>query len=466
MTGVGDKDRMGAIQAQRLYGDAALRYAPAVAAGAIALSHVSPASAFFVFLAVLFAASVLLPRRHPMHLTPLSAVATRAVVPAAGVTAAYALSAALAPLDPMALFPALVGAWIVIAFLTWISSRMESGLEARVAVIGPSEVAASLKRELAFTATRGYRVVGFIGDGSGALGSLDELAAIVRDGRIDLLVDGGQDPRAVERVADACLAFEVRMITANQLFEELFGHVPIATLNSAFFQYLMHPRYSGGSPVMKRLVDVAVSASALVVLAPVLALVALAVKLGDGGPVLFRQVRVGRGGKPFRILKLRTMRVDAERDGSRWAAADDDRITASGRALRRTHVDELPQLWNVLRGEMTLVGPRPEVPDMVADLEWMIPFYDRRELVKPGITGWAQVRCGYAGSGAGTAWKLCHDLYYLKHRSLGLDLMIIFETLATVGSVQFGVRSPDERFVLDAIQADADGLALETSVSA
>ena len=129
--------------------------------------------------------------------------------------------------------------------------------------------------------------------------------------------------------------------------------------------------------------------------------------------------------------KLRTMKIDAGSE-AQWASSDDPRVTRLGRLLRRTHVDELPQLLNVLRGEMSVVGPRPEQPEFVAQLERSLQFYDRRHLLKPGITDWAQVRCGYARSDIGSAWKLCHDLYYLKHRSIPLDLVIIGETLRTV----------------------------------
>ena len=138
----------------------------------------------------------------------------------------------------------------------------------------------------------------------------------------------------------------------------------------------------------------------------------------DGGPALFAQVRIGEGGQRFRLHKLRTMRVGADAS-AQWACPDDPRITRIGAWLRRTHLDELPQLVNVLRGEMSLVGPRPEQPEFVDRLEQILPFYQRRHLMRPGITGWAQVRCGYAGSDVGSAWKLCHDLYYAKHRSAG-----------------------------------------------
>jgi lipopolysaccharide/colanic/teichoic acid biosynthesis glycosyltransferase len=131
------------------------------------------------------------------------------------------------------------------------------------------------------------------------------------------------------------------------------------------------------------------------------------------------------------VRKLRTMRVGADAT-AQWAEPEDPRITRVGAFLRRTHLDELPQLVNVLRGEMSLVGPRPEQPEFVERLERALPFYQRRHLMRPGITGWAQIRCGYAGSDIGSAWKLCHDLYYAKHRSVGLDLLILGETLSTL----------------------------------
>ena len=165
--------------------------------------------------------------------------------------------------------------------------------------------------------------------------------------------------------------------------------------------------------------------------------------------MLYRQRRLGELGEEFEILKLRTMRPDAEADGPQWSAVADDRVTRVGRILRRTHVDEIPQLWNVLRGDMTLVGPRPERPEMVAELERRFPHYTRRHLVKPGIAGWAALRCGYAGSDIGTAWKLCHDLFYIKRRSMLADALILAETGVEVfRDAHRALRAPDERFLL------------------
>src|SRR3712207_5654495 len=154
---------------------------------------------------------------------------------------------------------------------------------------------------------------------------------------------------------------------------------------------------------------------------------------------------------PYTTLfrSLRTMRVDAEADGPRWAEAGDGRVTRIGALLRRTHLDETPQLLNVLRGEMTMVGPRPERPEMVAGLERRFPHYTRRHLVKPGIAGWAALRCGYAGSEIGTAWKLCHDLFYIKRRSVLADLLILIETSVEVfRNAHRVLRAPGERFLL------------------
>jgi lipopolysaccharide/colanic/teichoic acid biosynthesis glycosyltransferase len=152
------------------------------------------------------------------------------------------------------------------------------------------------------------------------------------------------------------------------------------------------------------------------------------------------------------MIKLRSMRVASEGEaGARWSAADDERVTSVGKVMRRLHIDEMPQLWNVLRGEMTIVGPRPERRELIVKLERQLTYYDRRHLVKPGLAGWAQARCGYGGSEEGTGWKLCHDLYYLKHRSVYFDSLVLLENVRVSlhSGVQFGVSAPQEQFILD-----------------
>jgi lipopolysaccharide/colanic/teichoic acid biosynthesis glycosyltransferase len=144
------------------------------------------------------------------------------------------------------------------------------------------------------------------------------------------------------------------------------------------------------------------------------------------------------------------MLVASEDVGAQWSKADDDRVTGVGKIMRRLHIDEMPQLWNVLRGEMTIVGPRPERRQLIVNLERQLAYYDRRHLVKPGLAGWAQARCGYGGSGEGTSWKLCHDLFYLKHRSVYFDFLILVENVRVSlrSGVQFGLRAPEEQFIL------------------
>lgn len=183
---------------------------------------------------------------------------------------------------------------------------------------------------------------------------------------------------------------------------------------------------------LKRALDVVVSGAILLLTLPFLAIAALAVRLQDGGPALYRQTRVTQGGRPFEILKLRTMTVDAEKGGARWAQEGDKRVTALGRMLRRTRIDELPQLINVLRGEMSFVGPRPERPEFVEELAAVIPLYRERHLVKAGLTGWAQINYPYGASVEDARSKLSYDLYYVKNFGILFDLLIIAQTLRVV----------------------------------
>jgi exopolysaccharide biosynthesis polyprenyl glycosylphosphotransferase len=160
---------------------------------------------------------------------------------------------------------------------------------------------------------------------------------------------------------------------------------------------------------------------------------ALAVYLDSGGPVFYSQSRVGEHGRPFVLYKFRSMRTDAEQAGeARWAADNDDRVTRVGRFIRTTRLDELPQLWNVLRGDMSFVGPRPERPFFVEQLEAVIPYYSQRHAVRPGITGWAQVQYQYGASIEDAMEKLCYDLYYVKHLSIALDVSIVFDTVKVI----------------------------------
>lgn len=324
----------------------------------------------------------------------------------------------------------------------------------RIAVVGSERSADQLRRELLASGVRDREVVGVIALGPrsepppacpvAVLGGVDALEDVVARHGVDLLLIDGDAARAdvFDRLADTCLDLPVRVCELSQFYEDALGHVPVTEIGSAWFRYIMHPRFRSPDTAAKRALDLAVVLIAGVVFVPLLGVCALLIKAHDGGPVLFRQRRIGSRGREFTLLKLRTMRSAPE--VVRWSSRDDERITPIGRLLRRTHLDEVPQLLNVLRGEMSVVGPRPEQPAFVERLEHTIPHYNRRHLIKPGLTGWAQVRCGYAGSDTGSAWKLSHDLFYLKHQSLGLDLAILAETARTlVADRQFQGRNED-----------------------
>ncbi len=193
-----------------------------------------------------------------------------------------------------------------------------------------------------------------------------------------------------------------------------------------------------GISKFKRATDIAASLGLVLFLAPLLALTVLAIKLDSRGPVLYRQKRVGYAGRCFSVFKFRSMRMNAEQNGPQYAAIDDDRVTRVGRFIRKTRIDEIPQTINVLRGEMSFVGPRPERPEFVAELEREIPHYHSRHLVKPGITGWAQVRYEYAATVEGAREKLRYDLFYIRNFTPLMDVMII---LMTIRVALFGIGS-------------------------
>ncbi|MDQ2807833.1 MAG: sugar transferase [Chloroflexota bacterium] len=217
------------------------------------------------------------------------------------------------------------------------------------------------------------------------------------------------------------------------LYQDLTGRVPVEHLGNDWFVALPAHRKSTPYVLIKRAFDLILAACVLLVTAPLLPLIALAIRLDSPGPIFFRQARVGRGGKLFRIVKFRSMRQNAEAmTGAVWAQKDDPRITGVGRFIRKSRLDELPQLWNVLRGDMSFVGPRPERPEFDAQLESGIPFYRARRAVSPGLTGWAQIRHGYGNTMDDALRKVEYDLYYIKNESFYLDLLILLRTVAVV----------------------------------
>jgi sugar transferase (PEP-CTERM system associated) len=216
------------------------------------------------------------------------------------------------------------------------------------------------------------------------------------------------------------------------LRERLYGKIQLDGLRPSAFLYSEGFRIRASQQFTRQVVSILAAGLGLLIFLPFFPLVVLAVKLSSKGPVFFKQSRVGMGGRNFDVVKFRTMFTDAESGGAKWATKNDPRVTKVGMFLRKTRIDEIPQLWNVLRGDMGFVGPRPERPEFVAWLTEELPFYYLRTLIRPGLTGWAQVRYGYGATLAETKEKLEYDLYYIKHMSLGLDLLIMFETIKTI----------------------------------
>jgi exopolysaccharide biosynthesis polyprenyl glycosylphosphotransferase len=304
-----------------------------------------------------------------------------------------------------------------------------------VLVVGPWEMSDLVAHEL--DGSSEFEVVGRIGDRDGIedprvpqRGGLAALATVVDAQRPDLIVL--TDERTYGEALDRLLekpGTQGRVVGLTGFFEHALRRVPVAHLSPAWFMSLVHLRQPVYARWTKRAFDVVAATLGLLVALPVMAVVAVIVSRSSG-PVLYRQTRLGEGGRPFTIVKFRTMVPDAECDGNaRFAADDDPRLIRGGALLRRTHLDELPQLWNVLRGEMSMVGPRPERPEFATSLEHAVPFWNRRLLVKPGVTGWAQVCCGYVADCDEMADKLAYDLWYLRNQSLLVDVAICIRTV-------------------------------------
>jgi exopolysaccharide biosynthesis polyprenyl glycosylphosphotransferase len=352
--------------------------------------------------------------------------------------------------------------------------RARRSAPARIAVLGSWSATVALAGELRAVRDTEYELAGRIaGRPLGKpdaywLGELGDLRSLLERHKVDVLLLAKDTPRMAvfDELARSCQDLPVRLWEVSAFYERRFRRIPIAEISSAWFQCVLHPRYSVRPRRAKRAFDVTVALLLGLACSPLLLILGLLIRR-DGGPVLYRQIRIGERGRPFTILKLRTMAVVGEGEAA-WCLPGDERVTRLGALLRRTHIDELPQLVNILRGEMSLVGPRPEQPGYVTRLERTLPFYSRRHQLRPGLTGWAQIHCGYAGSERGSMWKLSHDLYYLKHRSLALDVKILLKTLQVFGLPQFA-EPADLPFIFGfhagRVEADAPS-SLSGSISA
>jgi exopolysaccharide biosynthesis polyprenyl glycosylphosphotransferase len=310
--------------------------------------------------------------------------------------------------------------WEALVYRTYAGRR-------RVLVIGDERVGARLAADVAAERCSPFDVVATVGDDR-----IEAIGALVESRRPDIVVLASHElrPEAFERLLDVA-GVGFKLVGLPEFYEHAFGRVPVSTLRPTWFMNVLHLYQRPYSRLAKRAFDVVVASIGLVLTAWLLPILWVVVRRTPG-PVIFRQTRLGEGGTHFTILKFRTMRVDAEVSGAVWALQDDPRITRAGRFMRKTRLDELPQLVNVLRGDMSIVGPRPERPEFLEQLQDTVPFWTRRHLVKPGITGWAQVRRGYTADAEGTADKLSYDLWYLRHRSLVIDLAVCVKTFTTI----------------------------------
>ncbi len=338
----------------------------------------------------------------------------------------------------MALVAATLLTWRLLLDWTWGAADLGE----RALVLGTGVSARDVARAMLKQSPVGFRVLGFLTEhprevgrklvNPSVVGTLDDLPRLTRELDATLIVVAQEDRRErlpVEALLRCRLA-GIRVVEAATLFESLNGQIPLRDLRPSWLIFssgFAQPRVLRS---VKRVGEVALAVLALILAAPIMALVALAVRLSGPGPVLYRQTRVGEAGREFPLLKYRTMRQNAEASsGPVWATAErDPRITRVGKLLRKSRLDELPQLWNVLRGDMSFVGPRPERPHFVKKLRKVIPYYDERHGVRPGITGWAQVKFPYGSTLEDAEGKLEYDLFYVKHMSLLFDVAIVLET--------------------------------------
>lgn len=309
----------------------------------------------------------------------------------------------------------------------------------RVYVLGAGDCAQSVVRMIRTRKDAGMEVVGWGSASSDKAERREAFTAALQSlagsrPSVDRVIVAIEDRREELPVRELLsLRFDGVVIEeAGTLLERLSGRLQLDQLRPSNFIYAEGFRLKPTQQITRRIVSFLTAAVGLLLLLPLIPFIILLVRFSSPGPIFYRQTRVGLRGRNFTVFKFRTMRQNAEADGARWATKGDPRVTRIGRFMRKTRIDEIPQLWNVLRGDMAFVGPRPERPEFVPLLAKEMPYYHLRHMIRPGLTGWAQVRYGYGATIEESRRKLEFDLYYLKHMSLGLDLLIMFETIKTI----------------------------------
>jgi len=332
----------------------------------------------------------------------------------------------------------LVGTGFVRLFACWTVHQLHRGL----LVVGSQTLFRSFLNAQDNGLLSEYRLVGYVTtdksdqgdtDDEHNLGTITEYIHRLHDANVSNVVvgtDAARDPSVMDWVVP-CLQQGCRVTNEAIFYEKATGQILVDEITPNWFLFADLKVHCDEHATVKRLFDLVTTIMGLCLSAPLWPLIALAVKLNDGGPVFYAQDRVGQNGQIFRLHKFRTMKPNSEDGKSLWASPNDPRTTKVGRILRRTRLDELPQLYNILVGQMSIVGPRPERPDIVRELSKKLPYYAERQLVKPGLSGWAQISFRYGASIEDSKRKLQFDLYYLKHMSFELDMMILFRTAGT-----------------------------------
>jgi sugar transferase (PEP-CTERM system associated) len=338
---------------------------------------------------------------------------------------------------------------VLIALLLWkllihyLTGHPEIG--EKILIVGSGQVAIDTAHGVLARRDAGFRIVGFatntpedvyenLSDVK-VLGATDEIEKIVKENDIDRIVIAIRDRRGsfpTDTLLEMSLAGNVSIEECTSFYERVTGQVHLDMLRPSWLIFAGRGRENRLKSLFREVIHRLLAILGLIVSLPIGLITAILIKVESRGPVFYRQDRVGKNGKVFKVIKFRSMRTDAEKDGPVWALANDNRVTFVGKIIRKIRVDEIPQFWNIIRGEMMFVGPRPERPHFIEQLAEEIQFYEHRHLTAPGLTGWAQIKYPYGASVEDARQKLQYDLYYTKNQSLALDFVIVSETVKTV----------------------------------
>jgi sugar transferase (PEP-CTERM system associated) len=315
----------------------------------------------------------------------------------------------------------------------------------KILIVGSGALAIEVAREMLERPDAGYRIAGFVGNDPELLGKslinprviglTSELDEVVRREGIDRIIVAMGERRGqlpTSELLHLSLAGTVNIEEGASFYERVTGRVSLDMIRPSWLIFSGRGRQTRISGIARNVVHRLVAVIGGLLSLPVAIVTGILIKLDSRGPIFYQQERVGKNGGAFTVLKFRSMRTDAEKAGPVWASADDDRTTRVGRVIRKLRIDEIPQFWNIMRGEMDFVGPRPERPHFVSQLAEEIPYYEQRHLIAPGLTGWAQIKYPYGASIEDARQKLQYDLYYIKNQSLMLDAIILFETIKII----------------------------------